>query len=66
MPANKPLGRPHIGEVREGLARVTFRADKETLDALKKLTVHVSGPGVRRPKSVAIRKALIEAAKQLS
>ena len=60
-PSVKKTGRPARYEKREELVHVTFRADAETLDAIKALTEAARAPGVPAPRSVAIRRALIDA-----
>lgn len=61
----KKLGAPTVGEDREDLFVVTFRADQEVLEALDKLTEASAGPGVQRPRSVALRRAVLDAARRL-
>lgn len=44
------------------LKKVTFKADEETLEAIKKLTAAAPRYGMISPRSAAIRRALVEAA----
>lgn len=62
MSAKKRLGRPK-GK-RPPLGTITIRVDRATLNAIKKLEAACE-PGALAPRSVAIRKALIEAAARL-
>ncbi len=50
---------------REALKKVTFRADEETLAAIKKLTASAPRFGMISPRSAAIRRALVEAAERV-
>lgn len=51
----------------ERLTMVSFRVDEETLAALKRLEAAVAGGVVvKRRRSIAIRKALLEADERLS
>lgn len=59
-----PTGRPAAGEEREPLTSTSFLADTETLAAIAKLEAVLPGT-VRARKSVAIRKAILEAAERL-
>lgn len=58
-------GRPKSTETRETLRHIGFKADKATCEALAKLVAHARQPGVVSLKSVAIRRAIIEAAERL-
>ena len=60
------VGRPKLGEDREPLTYVGFKADAQTVEALSRLTRDAEAtPGVVSPKSAAIRRAIIEAAERL-
>jgi hypothetical protein len=59
----KPVGRPPLGKDREELTSITFKADGETLAAIRELEATMTdGEHVARARSAAIRKALIETA----
>lgn len=60
-------GHPAEGEEpRELLTKITFKADLETLRALMRLEREVAKlPGIRRVRSTAIRRALIETAARI-
>lgn len=62
MTRKKRLGRPK-GK-RPPLGTITVRVDKATLDAIKRLEATCE-PGTVAPRSVVIRKTLIEAAARL-
>ena len=63
----KKTGRPPRGEVRDDLVHVGFKADPETLTAIRFLTaVMQRQSGTLPSQSVVIRHYLIEAARQLS
>lgn len=61
----KKLGAPEEGEDREPLTKVSFKADGETLDAIEVITEDAREWGVVRPRSVAIRRALIDSAERV-
>ena len=61
----KKLGAPEDGEEREPLMTTSFKADAETLAAIDALTEAATTWGIVRPRSVAIRRALIDAAERL-
>lgn len=59
-------GRPKKDSQRDALVHVGFKADPPTVEAIEKLAMAVSAErGVVAAKSVAIRRALIEAALRL-
>ena len=62
---HKKLGRPEDGDDREPLTKVTFKADNETLTALDVITEAAREWGVVRPRSIAIRRAIIDAAEKV-
>lgn len=61
----KKLGAPEEGEDREPLTKVSFKADGETLDAIEVITEDAREWGVVRPRSVAIRRAIIDSAERV-
>lgn len=65
MSSAKKTGRPEQNEAREKLTKITFKADAETMAAIATLTSEASQAGVVAPKSVAIRRALIESANRV-
>lgn len=60
----KKTGRPASYEKREILTTVSFRADAETMRAIELLTARAAAAGVIAPRSVALRRAIIEAAER--
>lgn len=61
----KKVGRKASYEKREELMHVSFRADKETIDALEIITAAAKAAGVIAPRSVALRRAIIAEAKRI-
>lgn len=59
------LGRPPLGESREKLTLVGFKADQETLTALARLIKDAEADGQKRAKSAVIRRAIVEAASRM-
>lgn len=57
-------GRPDRGEEREALVKITFKVDRETLEALEALEKTV-GAGVRGRRSVFLRRMILAAAGKL-
>ncbi len=57
----KKLGRPELGEQREELVKITFKADAATVEALELLTRRMAGQGYKRARSLAIRQAILRA-----
>ena len=62
--ATRKAGRPPKGERREPLAILTFRADPATVRALGRLEAAL-GAGFINGRSVAIRRAILEAAARI-
>ncbi len=62
----KKPGRPKVDDNREFLHTVTFKADKTTREAIAvlKAVVISEGGSVSGAKSIAIRRALVEAAER--
>ena len=56
-----PAGRPAAGEDRAASRTVTFKADGQTLSAIREL-VEALPAGVRARQSVAVRQAILDAA----
>jgi len=61
----KKTGRPAHYEKREELTNVSFRADAATMAALKTITAAAAAAGVIAPRSVALRRAIQEAADRI-
>lgn len=57
----KPLGRPALGESREKLTKVAFKADAATLAALDRMLARAHAEGHKRARSAVIRAAIIAA-----
>lgn len=64
-PGEKKTGRPASYEQHEEMVHVSFRADKETIDALETITAAAAASGVVAPRSVALRRAVIAEAKRI-
>lgn len=68
MTGQKKIGRPSSTETeeREKLTLVSFKVDAETLAAITQLEEAIGGGHVRGKRSLAIRKAVLEARERLS
>ena len=57
----KSPGRPLKTDARPQLVKVTFKADAETMAALGRLTARTTRDAQDRPRSAAIRRAILDA-----
>lgn len=61
MIGSKKIGRPSSTERREPLTLINFKADAETIEAIEQLEQAIGGGHVRGKRSLAIRRAVLEA-----